>query len=490
MASLIPVSSLLCKNPAEKRPIDIEAHSAAFVYGEPPEYLSGPESLSHPGHEAFTNGSMGMHTLSADFAEAPVANPEANAEYDFFSDPGANTPETFSNYDTPLSQYLPDSGFFFPPIQPRPSSTVPSDRDDHSVRNENQSENIDPRFRQGFVSLSPNLFTYSEVSSLGRSASPDHEEQPAETHHDFQWDDRHYQQDGHQSQQEVHSHQGHEHHYWQVPDYQYGNYQEAERPQAEYQHGNVSWAGDFVQPICSARPQEIDSNYGGRYLPNSPIPAPILERTNARDLRKQPKFCRVKKDSVTSMQCPSWPKNLELPSDSKENLTSSESHKPCGPRTNKKLTRYDDGEIIRYGAGESYRPFNNRERDRDRSPRRARSPLRDRDRERERDRDRDRDHRPRTPPIGSDSYVPNRSPRRRSRSPDRYRGPDRARDVVGESWRRRDNSRGRARSPPVRRISPRRSPRRSPGRYSPPLRRDDRFDRARSPRRDFDIRDR
>lgn len=156
--------------------------------------------------------------------------------------------------------------------------------------------------------------------------------------------------------------------------------------------------------------------------------------------------------------------------------------------TDKDITRYEDGEVLRYGAGESYRPFN---RDRERSPRRARSPLpRDRERERDRDpRDRDRDHRPRSPPpIASDSYVPNRSPRRRSRSPDRYRGPDRARDNGGETWRRRDNSRGRARSP-FRRASPRRSPRRSPNRYSPPFRRDERYDRARTPRRDFDNRD-
>lgn len=155
--------------------------------------------------------------------------------------------------------------------------------------------------------------------------------------------------------------------------------------------------------------------------------------------------------------------------------------------TNRHITRYEDGEVLRYGAGESYRPFNNGNRDRERSPppRRARSPLRTRSPIR----DRDRDLRARTPPIISDSYVPNRSPRRRSRSPDRYRGPDRARDMGGESWRRRDNSRARIRSP-VRRMSPRRSPRRSPGRFSPGPRRDDRFDRARSPRRDFDIRDR
>ncbi|KAG8160432.1 hypothetical protein KVR01_009968 [Diaporthe batatas] len=45
-------------------------------------------------------------------------------------------------------------------------------------------------------------------------------------------------------------------------------------------------------------------------------------------------------------------------------------------------TRYDDGEVVRYGAGESYRPFNSGSSNtRDRSPRRARSPLRDRDRD-------------------------------------------------------------------------------------------------------------
>lgn len=161
--------------------------------------------------------------------------------------------------------------------------------------------------------------------------------------------------------------------------------------------------------------------------------------------------------------------------------------RPQRLRTNRYMTRYEDGEVLRYGAGESYRPFNNGGRDRERSPppRRVRSPMR----ARSPIRDRDRDLRARTPPIASDSYVPNRSPRRRSRSPDRYRGPDRARDMGGESWRRRDNSRARIRSP-VRRISPRRSPRRSPGRFSPGPRRDDRFDRARSPRRDFDIRDR
>ncbi|GAW14774.1 hypothetical protein ANO14919_041770 [Xylariales sp. No.14919] len=142
--------------------------------------------------------------------------------------------------------------------------------------------------------------------------------------------------------------------------------------------------------------------------------------------------------------------------------------------------RYDDGEVTRYGAGESYRPYNS-----NRSPRRARSPpLRDR---------------PRSPPPDSDRYVPDRAPRRRSRSADRYRrDPSRdrrdlrdvrdVRDTGGDSWRRDDRSRTLRRSPPPpRRSPPRRSPlRRSPlRRFSP--RRDDR-DRLRSPRRGFDPR--
>ncbi|KAI1480549.1 hypothetical protein K445DRAFT_367467 [Daldinia sp. EC12] len=132
--------------------------------------------------------------------------------------------------------------------------------------------------------------------------------------------------------------------------------------------------------------------------------------------------------------------------------------------------RYDDGEVTRYGAGESYRPFNS-----NRSPRRARSPPRGR-----------------SPPLlDSDRYVPGRSPRRRSRSADRYRR-DLSRDRrdtrdMGDSWRRRDRSRSLRRSPPrrspLRRSPPRRSP--PPRRFSP--RRDDR-DRLRSPRRGYDTR--
>ncbi|KAI2641994.1 hypothetical protein GGS21DRAFT_500715 [Xylaria nigripes] len=140
--------------------------------------------------------------------------------------------------------------------------------------------------------------------------------------------------------------------------------------------------------------------------------------------------------------------------------------------------RYDDGEVTRYGAGESYRPYNS-----NRSPRRARSPpLRERPRS----------------PLDSDRYVPDRAPRRRSRSIDRYRRePSRdrrdlrdmrdVRDAGGDSWRRDDRSRNLRRSPLPRRSPPRRSPpRRSPPRRFSP-RRDDR-DRARSPRRGFDSR--
>ncbi|KAI2611385.1 uncharacterized protein GGS25DRAFT_519692 [Hypoxylon fragiforme] len=140
------------------------------------------------------------------------------------------------------------------------------------------------------------------------------------------------------------------------------------------------------------------------------------------------------------------------------------------PHANERQSsRYDDGEVTRYGAGESYRPFNS-----NRSPRRARSPPRGR-----------------SPPIiDSDRYIPGRSPRRRSRSTDRYRRePSRdRRDTreMGDSWRRRDRSRSLRRSPP-RRSPPRRSPpRRSPPRRFSP-RRDDR-DRLRSPRRGYDSR--
>ncbi|KAK4133279.1 hypothetical protein BT67DRAFT_62162 [Trichocladium antarcticum] len=179
--------------------------------------------------------------------------------------------------------------------------------------------------------------------------------------------------------------------------------------------------------------------------------------------------------------------------------------------------KYEDGEVRRYGAGESYRPFN-----RDRSPppppRDIRSPLRDPSRSirsplRDNLRDNLRD-RGRTPPLpgASDSYVPNRSPRRRSRSADRFRRERSRERDGGERWRR---SRSRQRSPiriarspirvarspirvarspirvarsPIRRPSPRRSPlRRSPPPRFVSPRRDD---RARSPlRRDFEIRE-
>ena len=148
-------------------------------------------------------------------------------------------------------------------------------------------------------------------------------------------------------------------------------------------------------------------------------------------------------------------------------------HNGFGTPTDRLLHRYEDGEVRRYGAGESYRPFN---RDRSPPPRGIRSPMRDRGR---------------TPPGASDSYVPGRSPRRRSRSVDRFRR-ERSRDRdVPERWRR---SRSRARTPIRRASPPRRSPiRRTPPRYVSPRRddrRDDRSDRARSPlRRDFEIRD-
>ncbi|KAL6794511.1 serine/arginine repetitive matrix protein 1 [Trichoderma sp. SZMC 28013] len=131
--------------------------------------------------------------------------------------------------------------------------------------------------------------------------------------------------------------------------------------------------------------------------------------------------------------------------------------------------RYDDGEVVRYGAGESWRPT-----PRERSPRRPRSPIRD---NRARSPPRTRSPRPRSPIIpGSDSYVPGRyPPRRRSRSVgDRYRR-ERSRDR--ESPRRRERSRSPIRRSPL--------PRRSPLRRESPAR-ENRYERPRSPRREWE----
>lgn len=432
----VTVSSLLCDE-NEPRRIEIETRSAAFVYREAPEHLPGPGSLAYPGHEAFTNGSMGMSMLTGGFAELPNANSNADVEMNYFQDPSNDSPESSIDYrphstprqpgdqaDMPLgtNQSLhdeepsekqcrasshrlvsPDLPFSPEPYRPR-SPGLPFSPEPYRPKSPLLSYSTKPVPTDNYSQC-----IYSEASPPRRSGPPDEEPRPQRNHQEYQHDHRMDRVPAQQS------------HY-----YQQANFQEA--------------------------------NHRGKGAQRAPSKCSICLRL------------------------------LELPSNHEDRVAHYDRYESYYSRTNSRITRYDDGEIIRYGAGESYRPFNNR--DRDRSPRRARSPLRDRDRERDRERDRDRDHRPRTPPIGSDSYVPNRSPRRRSRSADRYRGPDRARDVGGESWRRRDNSRGRLRSPPVRRISPRRSPRRSPGRYSPPMRRDDRFDRARSPRREFEIRDR
>jgi hypothetical protein len=148
------------------------------------------------------------------------------------------------------------------------------------------------------------------------------------------------------------------------------------------------------------------------------------------------------------------------------------------------VQRFNDGEVVRYGAGESWRPTPRRGgNERDRSPpRRPRSPVRDRDRSRP------RSPRHRSPIVpGSDSYVPGRyAPRRRSQSrgpplrADTYRR-ERSRDR--ESPRRRERTRSPVRrSPgPRRSLSRRGTPRRiSPGRG-------DRYERPRSPpRRDWE----
>ncbi|KAG5988783.1 hypothetical protein E4U43_004628, partial [Claviceps pusilla] len=195
--------------------------------------------------------------------------------------------------------------------------------------------------------------------------------------------------------------------------------------------------------------------------------------------------------------------------------------------------RYDDGEVVRYGAGESWRPTPRGGPPGDRSPRRPRSPIRDRlrspgrerprspplrdrprsplrdrprspmrdrprspvrDRPRSLVRDRPRspirDNRPRSPRArsprprspaipSSDSYVPGRyPPRRRSRSGgDRFPRRERSRERESPPRRR---ERTRSPPPPMRR-SPG-PPRRSLSRRGSPIR-EMRFERPRSPSR-------
>ncbi|KAG6004846.1 hypothetical protein E4U21_000684 [Claviceps maximensis] len=190
--------------------------------------------------------------------------------------------------------------------------------------------------------------------------------------------------------------------------------------------------------------------------------------------------------------------------------------------------RYDDGEVVRYGAGESWRPTPRGGPPGDRSPRRPRSPGRDRPRSPIRDRlrspvrerprsppprdrprspmrdrprspgrdrprspgrdrprsPRARSPRPRSPVIpSSDSYVPGRyPPRRRSRSGgDRFTRRERSRERDSPPRRR---ERTRSPPPPMRR-SPG-PPRRSLSRRGSPIR-EMRFERPRSPpRRDWE----
>ncbi|KJR83927.1 uncharacterized protein SPSK_00241 [Sporothrix schenckii 1099-18] len=123
--------------------------------------------------------------------------------------------------------------------------------------------------------------------------------------------------------------------------------------------------------------------------------------------------------------------------------------------------RFDDGEVTRYGAGESWRPSA-----RERSPWRERSPIRDRERIRDWDGRDSRDRRA-SPPPSSDSYIPGRSPRRpRSRSIDQYRISERARE--SERWRPVERSRSRPRSPGMRHIGNGNDIRRSPPRRLSP----------------------
>ncbi|KAK8107969.1 uncharacterized protein PG998_009982 [Apiospora kogelbergensis] len=163
----------------------------------------------------------------------------------------------------------------------------------------------------------------------------------------------------------------------------------------------------------------------------------------------------------------------------------------CPQNTDMECFRYDDGEVTRYGAGESYRPFNDRA-DRERPERPERPERAERP-------DRPEQRRPRSPPragrsppprerartppaLDNDRYIPDRdrdrdrTPRRRSRSPGRFRR-DRSREREadrpapgGDSWRRpRERTRSPARrpSPPPQRRSPIRRNSPPPRRFSP-----------------------
>lgn len=418
---------------------------------------SGNRHAAYPGYPPFSHGSMGMELLNSGFDVLPVANSNAilelnclggcseespvNTESPYYGPPSTSPSEILS-----LADLEPDSNAHHDPTIPSPQGSVPG----------GVSPLISPRFTGGPLNTGSPCYGPPGSSFSTCSSLPDYESDSSIHHEPTTSTPQEFVPEGASPSFSPRLTEGQLSEECQlklsrpvpvtaVPVFWGFGFSKASgasgSDQADGTDSNGSQGHDFLR-----------SRLVGYSMP-SPDPAKLAGESQARPV------------APASF-------NTERP------------QRIC---TNRKMTRYEDGEVLRYGAGESYRPFNNGNRDRERSPppRRARSPLRPRSPIR----DRDRDLRARTPPIISDSYVPNRSPRRRSRSPDRYRGPDRARDMGGESWRRRDNSRARIRSP-VRRISPRRSPRRSPGRFSPGPRRDDRFDRARSPRRDFDIRDR
>lgn len=394
----------------------------ATAHYPPPHRLQETESIAYPGHPAFSHGSMGMNLLTSGFGSLPVANTGVDKIQNWFGDEGYNTCSSSASDEEAWEVSA--------------HGSVAS-RSSPFVKEEFVREELTPCLSPGYTPTSASS-ELSSVPDYGSGSSPVVKRVLITEKATSPW-----QPDiaPSSASSELSS----------LPDYE-------------------SEVNPTLQPTAILKKIPISLSCPARGL-GFPLP---------RDLAGSPPLPIFSPVSANPVLPQVWARRQAAWPGFEEDLFSSAKKIPTRKCHTNRVTRYEDGEVLRYGAGESYRPFN---RDRDRSPRRARSPIRDRDRER------DRDHRARTPPVTSDSYVPNRSPRRRSRSPDRYRAPDRARDSGGESWRRRDSSRGRARSP-VRRVSPRRSPRRSPNRYSPGPRRDDRFDRVRSPRRDFDNRDR
>lgn len=122
----IPVSSLLNDPIDQIQPVNIETRSAAFVYGDPPEHLNGPESIIYPGHEPFTNGSMQLNMLLEGHATSPRANRDANVETLWFSNGADVSPDPSLGHELSPVPQLPIKRTRPPIFRPPRPSTTPS----------------------------------------------------------------------------------------------------------------------------------------------------------------------------------------------------------------------------------------------------------------------------------------------------------------------------------------------------------------------------